>query len=390
MNYNFDEVIDRTETGSVKWDGRETRFGSPDAVPMWVADMDFRSPEPVVEALRSRVEHGIYGYTMATDSYYKSMIDWLARRQGWHVEREWFSHAPGVVPGLGFLLQALTAPGDKVIIQTPVYYPFKRIIEAHGRTVVANPLQYADGRYEMDLEDLARKVEGAKVLILSNPHNPVGRVWTREELQGLGEVCAQAGVVVISDEIHADLVYKPYRHTPFASISERFAQNSVTCMAPSKTFNLAGFHTAAILTPNAVLRQRYEAVLNTFSMNWINITGAVALEAAFTYGDEWLDQLLDYLQANLEFLTSFFARRIPEVKVVQPEGTYLVWLDFRALDLDAKQLDDLMIKEAKVALDEGHLFGIDGIGFQRLNFACPRQGLALALEEIAKAVEAQN
>ncbi|OFW77177.1 MAG: cystathionine beta-lyase [Alicyclobacillus sp. RIFOXYA1_FULL_53_8] len=390
MNYNFDEVIDRTGTGSVKWDGRQARFGSSDAIPLWVADMDFRSPEPVMAALRSRVEHGIYGYTMATDGYYQAMIDWLSRRQGWQVEREWISHAPGVVPGLGFLLLALTEPGDKVIIQTPVYYPFKRVIEAHGRTVLANPLQYKDGRYEMDLEDLARKVDDAKVLILSNPHNPVGRVWTREELEGLGDVCAEAGVVVISDEVHADLVFKPHRHTPFASISEKLAQNSVTCIAPSKTFNLAGFHTAAMITPNPELRKRYEDMLNTFSMNWINTTGAVALEAAFNHGDDWLDQVLYYLKENLDFLTLFFSRRMPEVKVVQPEGTYLVWLDFSALNLEPKQLDELMLKQAKVALDEGHLFGTDGTGFQRLNLACPRPLLASALEEMAKAVEAHR
>lgn len=390
MSYNFDEVIDRTGTGSVKWDGRQARFGSSDAIPLWVADMDFRSPEPVVAALRSRVEHGIYGYTMATDGYYQAMIDWLSRRQGWQVEREWISHAPGVVPGLGFLLLALTEPGDKVIIQTPVYYPFKRVIEAHGRTVLANPLQYKDGRYEMDLEDLARKVDGAKVLILSNPHNPVGRVWTREELEGLGDVCTEAGVVVISDEVHADLVFKPHRHTPFASISEKLAQNSVTCIAPSKTFNLAGFHTAAMITPNSELRKRYEDMLNTFSMNWINTTGAVALEAAFNHGDGWLDQVLYYLKENLDFLTLFFSLRMPEVKVVQPEGTYLVWLDFSALNLEPKQLDELMLKQGKVALDEGHLFGSDGTGFQRLNLACPRPLLASALEEMAKAVEAHR
>ena len=234
------------------WPSSQARFGSSDAIPLWVADMDFRSPEPVVAALPESREHGIYGYTMATDGYYQAMIDWLSRRQGWQVEREWISHAPGVVPGLGFLLLALTEPGDKVIIQTPVYYPFKRVIEAHGRTVLANPLQYKDGRYEMDLEDLARKVDGAKVLILSNPHNPVGRVWMREELEGLGDVCAEAGVVVISDEIHADLVFKPYRHTPLASISDKLAQNSVTCIAPSKTFNLAGFHTAKDLSEGSI------------------------------------------------------------------------------------------------------------------------------------------
>lgn len=388
MRYNFDEVINRLGTASVKWDGVKTRFGVSDALPMWVADMDFRSPEPVIEALMNRAKHGVFGYTFRTDSYHEAIVNWLLRRHGWGIEKDWISHAPGVVPALGFLIEAFTEAGDGVIIQPPVYYPFKRVIEAHQRVVVTNPLRLVSGHYEMDFEDLKQKVQGAKMLILSNPHNPVGRVWTKDELTQLGNICLDAGVLVVSDEIHSDLIYRGYQHIPFASLGERFAQYSVTCLAPSKTFNLAGLQTAYAVLPNSELKERYEKVLAIHSMNSTNVFGAVALEAAYNYGESWLEELLTYLAGNLEFLTQFLQARLPEVKVFQPEGTYLVWLDFCALGVEAKALDDLFVREAKVALDEGHLFGEEGNGLERINIACPRSVLATGLEQIAAAVEA--
>lgn len=388
MGYNFDEVINRLGTASVKWDGVKTRFGVSDALPMWVADMDFRSPEPVIEALMNRAKHGVFGYTFRTDSYHEAIVNWLLRRHGWGIEKDWISHAPGVVPALGFLIEAFTEAGDGVIIQPPVYYPFKRVIEAHQRVVVTNPLRLVSGHYEMDFEDLKQKVQGAKMLILSNPHNPVGRVWTKDELTQLGNICLDAGVLVVSDEIHSDLIYRGYQHIPFASLGERFAQYSVTCLAPSKTFNLAGLQTAYAVLPNSELKERYEKVLAIHSMNSTNVFGAVALEAAYNYGESWLEELLTYLAGNLEFLTQFLQARLPEVKVFQPEGTYLVWLDFCALGVEAKALDDLFVREAKVALDEGHLFGEEGNGLERINIACPRSVLATGLEQIAAAVEA--
>lgn len=388
MGYNFDEVINRLGTASVKWDGVKTRFGVSDALPMWVADMDFRSPEPVIEALMNRAKHGVFGYTFRTDSYHEAIVNWLLRRHGWGIEKDWISHAPGVVPALGFLIEAFTEAGDGVIIQPPVYYPFKRVIEAHQRVVVTNPLRLVSGHYEMDFEDLKQKVQGAKMLILSNPHNPVGRVWTKDELTQLGNICLDAGVLVVSDEIHSDLIYRGYQHIPFASLGERFAQYSVTCLAPSKTFNLAGLQTAYAVLPNSELKERYEKVLAIHSMNSTNVFGAVSLEAAYNYGESWLEELLTYLAGNLEFLTQFLQARLPEVKVFQPEGTYLVWLDFCALGVEAKALDDLFVREAKVALDEGHLFGEEGNGLERINIACPRSVLATGLEQIAAAVEA--
>lgn len=386
MQYNFDEVINRRGTASVKWDGVETRFGDADVLPMWVADMDFRSPEPVIEAMRRRVEEGIFGYTFRTDSYYESIINWLSRRHGWKVERDWLSHGPGVVAALGFIVSAFTEPGDGVIIQPPVYYPFKRVIESHERGLVLNPLRLVDDHYEMDFDDLREKVKHAKMLILSNPHNPVGRVWTREELLQLGEICLAAGVLVVSDEIHSDLIFKGHQHTPFASLSEQFANHSVTCIAPSKTFNLAGLQTAVTILPHPDLKEKYEQVLALHSVNSTNVFGAAALESAYNYGEPWLEQLVDYLSGNLEFLAGFFKTNLPEIKVFKPEGTYLVWLDFRSLDLEPKALDELLVKDAQVALDEGHLFGDEGNGFQRINIACPRSLLETGLKQIAQAV----
>lgn len=387
MQYNFDEVIERKNTASVKWDGIETRFGVADALPMWVADMDFRAPEPVLRAMSQRVQEGVFGYTFRTEAYYDAIIQWMSRRHGWKVQREWLSHAPGVVPALGFLVESFTNPGDSILIQPPVYYPFRRVIEAHKRAVVLNPLRLVDGHYEMDFEDLRQKVHGAKMLILSNPHNPVGRVWKKEELIQLGEICLDAGVLVVSDEIHSDLIFKGNRHVPFAALSAEFANHSVTCIAPSKTFNLAGLQTAVAILPNADLKEKYERTLAVHSMNATNIFGAVALEAAYQHGEPWLEQLLDYLAGNVEFLMVFFQQHLPEVKVFQPEGTYLVWLDFRALGVEPKRLDEILLKDGKVALDEGHLFGEEGNGFQRINIACPRSVLADGLDRIVRAVE---
>lgn len=387
MKYNFDQEICRIGTDCEKWDNLENLFGKKDLIPMWVADMDFQSPQPVIEALKQRAEHGVYGYALRSDSYMESIAGWLKRRHRWSVEKEWITHSPGVIPALSLAIQSFTEPGDKIIIQPPVYHHFARVIEASGRKIVNNPLMLENGHYSMDFEDLEAKIDATvKMLILCSPHNPIGRVWSKEELTRLGQLCMKHNILVVADEIHCDFVYKPYTHIPFASISEEFANHSLTCLAPSKTFNLMGVQTSSIIIPNQQLHNKYDRELNTFSIGSPNIFGAVALEAAYCHGEGWLDQLLDYLQGNLEYTMSYFSKNIPEINIIQPEGTYLVWLDCRELCFSVKELDEFILRRARVAMNEGHIFGIEGEGFMRLNIACPRSMLKNALNGIEKAV----
>jgi len=390
MKYNFDEIIDRTNYHSVKWDELKIKFGDipEDVLPMWIADMEFRSPQPVIEAIKKANEHGIYGYTSRPDSYYRAIIDWMERRHSWKVKKDWLAFSPGVVPALSFIIRAFTQPGDKVVVQPPVYYPFFRVIENNGCHVVNNPLKFGNKKYFMDYDDLERKVVDprVKLLILCSPHNPVGRVWQKEELIILGEICLEHNVIVVSDEIHADILFKGYKHTPFASISPAFAHNSITCTAPSKTFNLAGLQTSTIIIPNKKYYKIYNNILDSLALDENNVFGLVALEAAYRDGEEWLEQLLSYLNENLEFLMKYFKERIPKIKVIKPEGTYLVWLDCRELGLSAKDLNNFMIKKAKVALDDGCWFGTEGNGFMRINIACPRSFLEECLKRIERAV----
>ncbi|MEK5393312.1 MalY/PatB family protein [Margalitia sp. FSL K6-0131] len=388
MKYNFDEEINRFNTSSVKWDEVDTIFNGENLLPMWVADMDFKVPEPVIEAIKQRAEHGIFGYTARNDSYYEAIINWMQRRHNWKVEKDWICHAPGVVPALGMIVRTFTKPGDKIIIQSPVYYPFTNVVEKNERVIVQNPLKYEDGKYVMDFEDLESKIDhDVKMIIISSPHNPVGRVWKKEELTQLGDICLKHNILVVSDEIHFDLILKGHSHTPFASISEEFAQNSIICTAPSKTFNLAGLQTSNIIIPNKNIREKFTNTLESLFIGMTSTFGLVATESAYRYGDEWLDQLLVYLQKNLEFLTDYINQNIPELKVIPTEGTYLVWIDCRELGLEAKELEHLMQKEARVALDEGYIFGKSGEGFTRMNIACPRSILEEGLKRIEKAVK---
>jgi cysteine-S-conjugate beta-lyase len=395
MKYNFDEVCDRKNTGCIKWDNVRTIFGSEDVIPMWVADMDFPVAQPIVEALQRRASHPFYGYTQAEPSVVEAVVERMQRKYGWKIEPEWIVFTPGVVSALHVAVRTLTHPGDEIILQEPVYYPFFPAVKASGCQVVTNSLKLINGRYEMDFDDLESKFlpksgmmpmpNRVKAIILCNPQNPVSRLWNKEELTRLGQIVIRYGATVISDEIHCEILFKGYRHTPFASISEEFAQNSIVCMAPSKTFSLAGLETSTIIIPNKKLRGEY---INTRMgiLPGPNLFGYAALEAAYRYGDEWLDQVLDYLQGNLEFLTGYFAKKIPEIKVIQPQGTYLIWLDCRQLGLDNLALKRFMREKAKVGLDDGFLFGLGGSGFQRMNIACPRSILAEALQRIEKAV----
>lgn len=387
MRYDFDQVWDRKNTQSVKWEVNHI-FGDPDLLPMWVADMDFKVPPAVIEALKRRVEHGIYGYTIRPDSYDAAIIDWFQKRHRFTVRKEWLVSSPGTVPALSMIVQAFTDPGDKIIIQPPVYPPFSTVVKQNGRTIVENPLAFDGERYTMDFADLERKIDsGVKMLILCSPHNPVGRVWTGEELRTLGELCLTHDILVVADEVHCDLVRKGYRHTPFASLSDSFAQQSITCTAPSKTFNLAGLQLSHLIIPNKQHRRTVRMMMASLALELPHAFAIPAVEAAYRYGEEWLEHLLAYIEGNLQFLMTFVEQNIPQVNVIPPEGTYLVWLDFRSLGLTPRELRTLMREQAKVALNEGYTFGAAGEGFERINIACPRRILKEGLERIEKAVK---
>ncbi len=385
LQYDFDRVIDRHNTYSVKWD---TSFGDRDILPLWVADMDFQVPQPVTEALIATAKHGIFGYSDGKKVYEDAVIHWMRTRHNWEIEREWINYSPGVVPALIWAIRAFTQPGDKVVLQSPVYPPFFRAIESNGCQVVNNQLVYAEGQYRMDLTDLEVKFAyGAKVMLLCSPHNPVGRVWRREELEDLAALCSKYEVTVIADEIHADLVYKRYKHTTFSLVAPELAARTVVCTAPSKTFNLAGLQTSNIIISDAYLRETYRKVAGQNSSFHPNTFGIAALVAAYEHGAEWLDQLLDYLQDNLICLQTFVNKKMPQIQVVNPEGTYLVWLDLRQLGLEPQQLKRFMLGHAKVACNDGYTFGPGGEGFERMNIACPRATLLEALARLATAVE---
>jgi cystathionine beta-lyase len=401
MKYDFDKEINRQGTHSVKWEfiqegenllhweHTDRCFGENRLLPLWVADMDFPCPPPVVDALVARAQHGIYGYSEKTEGYYHALVDWMKRRQGWHVDPAWVCTSPGVVPALHMLVRTFVAPGEKVLIQPPVYYPFFRAIEHNSAEIISNPLVYEGGRYRMDLADLEQKSRDpqCRMLILCNPHNPVGRVWTRAELLGVAEICLERNILVVSDEIHGDLMLQGNVFTPFASVGEPFAQKAIICTAPSKTFNLAGLQTSNIIIPDPDQRARFQKTLQSNGLIGVNAFGLVALEAAYTHGEEWLGQALAYIGGNLLYLQDYVSRNIPQITVIPPEGTYLVWLDCRRLGLDKWRLKRLMLNEARVYLDDGFMFGSEGEGFQRINIACPRAILAEALERIKTAIE---
>jgi cystathionine beta-lyase len=389
MQYDFDRVIDRRHSDSIKWSRNEKLFGDADVIPAWIADMDFESPAPVIEALRARAAHGVYGYPFRSPDFYNALARWMHKRHRWEIEPAWITYSPGVVTGLALAVNAYTQPGDKVIIQPPVYPPFFAVVQNNGRQLVLNPLRIVDGKYRMDLDNLEQQIDArTKLLILCSPHNPVGRVWTREELIELGELCLRKNVLIVSDEIHCDLLLHHVRHIPLACLSDALAQNTVTFVAPSKTFNLPGLYTAAAIIPNPRLRAQFDTIRNNLGLDGANVFGLVAFQTAYESGEEWLDQLLAYLQGNVEFLQNYFEKFIPRIHPTIPEGTYLAWLDCRDLGLDATGLREWMYKRARVAMNEGHTFGEQGRGFVRLNFACPRATLAEILQRIEQAARA--
>lgn len=400
MKYDFDQEIRRTGTNSVKWqiywrgdkrelwEGTDPDLGAERTLPMWVADMDFQIAEPIRDAMRARIDHPIFGYVVRTPDYNEAITGWMERRHGWKVDPDWIVNTPGVVPALNLLVRALTEPGDKVLIQRPVYYPFTYAIENNGREVVSNSLVMENGVYRMDFDDLEAKTADPKVklCVFCSPHNPVGRVWTEEELKRFGEICKKNGVVVIADEIHGDLMLNGATFVPFGKLGADMMDNAIVCTAPSKTFNLAGLHTSNMIVSNETYRKALSKEIAASGIGGMNSFGLVATMAAYNEGEEWLEQVLDYLSENANHLESFVAERIPEIKVVHPEGTYLVWLDCRGLGLDKLELEALMHEEAKVLFDEGYVFGTEGEGFERINIACPRSILTDALERIEAAV----
>ena len=382
MKYDFDRVIERRDTDSIKWKA----YGA-DILPMWVADMDFLAPPQVVDALVQRAQQGVYGYPDRPASYYEAMIDWMRARHGWEIKRAWLAHSPGVVTALNLAVNAFSQPGDKIIVQPPVYFPFFPIIKNNGRQVVFNPLREENGYYRMDLAHLEKHIDSrTKAVMLCSPHNPVGRVWTKDELSALAEICVRKNVLIFSDEIHSDLVLYGHKHVPLATLAPEVADITVTLIAPSKTFNVPGLFTSALIIPNPKLYAQFKNTVENFSLDHINIFGMVSLEAAYRHGAEWLDQLLAYLQGNIDYTLQFFRERLPQIKVACPEGTYLLWLDCRALGLSHDALRDLFLKNAKVALNEGHTFGAGGEGFMRMNIGCPRAVVQQGLERIERAV----
>ncbi|HHY81461.1 MAG TPA: pyridoxal phosphate-dependent aminotransferase [Clostridiales bacterium] len=383
--YNFDEIIERHGTNSIKYDLAAKKGMPEDILPFWVADMDFKSPPEVLKALSQRVNHGIFGYSDTIDeSYFNALYNWYSERFDWQIRPEWVIKSPGVVFSICTAIRALTKPGDAVMIQQPVYYPFENSVKDNDRRIIVNQLLYSDGRYEMNFDEFERLIveENVKLFILCNPHNPVGRVWTSEELIHAGDICVRHGVYVISDEIHQDFIYPGYRHTVFAGLKPEYSDISITCTAPSKTFNLPGLQISNVFISNAKIRRLYTEELRRTGYSQPNLMGMLACQAAYEKGAQWLDKLIAYLADNLALIRELLDDELPSISLVEPEGTYLVWLDFSRYGLPDRELEQLLIHKAKIWLSPGPAFGAGGQGFQRFNIACPRAVLQQGLNRL--------
>jgi cystathionine beta-lyase len=388
MNYNFNKVIDRTNNFAAKWSEMEKKYGTNDLLPMWVADMDFETAPCIIEALQSRLNQGICGYTTRPNSYNDAIVNWISRKHDWEIKRDWLVYSPGVIPTISIIIQEMTNEEDKIMIQEPVYSPFNSVVKDNNRNLVISPLKKLEnGDYVMDYEDIESKIKDVKLFILCNPHNPVGRVWSEEELKKLGDICIKHNVKVISDEIHSDIVFKGHKHIPFASISKEFEQNTITCMAPTKTFNIAGLQVSYVILPK---EEDYKIVDSAFARIDIrrnNSFSLVATEAAYNHGEDWLEELLEYLEGNVDFAVKYIEENIPKLKVKKPEATYLLWVDFSEIGLSDEEITNLLVKEGKVALNQGDSFGLGGKGYQRINLACPRSMVEEGLNRIKKVIE---
>lgn len=384
MKYNFDKIIDRHNTNSLKFDFAIQRKRPYDAIPLWVADMDFQTLDEVKDALAQKAQHGIFGYSEPTDRYFKALNSWFRKYHNWDINTSKVVLACGVVFAIAATIRALTKENDAVLICQPVYYPFEETIKVNNRKLVVSELVNVNGHYEVDYNDFEQKIveNDVKIFILCNPHNPVGRVWTREELESLGNICLKHNVFVISDEIHSDFVCEGHEHTVFATISKEFEQNSIVCTAPTKTFNLAGLHISNIYIPNDSIRRKYKLEMDRIGYSQSNIMGIIACQAAYENGDEWLKELKAYLKSNFVFLKEYINNNIPKLTVIEPEGTYLIWIDCRKLNLTDEKLKELINFKAKVWVDDGYVFGKGGSGYIRLNIACPKETLKRALDNI--------
>lgn len=387
--YTFDEIIDRRGTSCIKYDFGPERKGRDDLLPLWVADMDFRLPREILDDIKKRVDHGIFGYTDPREDYFGAVKGWFAKRHGWEVKSEWITVTPGVVYAISTAIRAFTEKGDAVILQQPVYYPFSECIQDNGRRLINSQLVYENGRYRMDVEDFEKKVREnhVKLFLLCSPHNPTGRVWTQEELKEIGEICLRYGVIVFADEIHCDITYPGVRHVPFAGICPEFADIAVVGTSPSKTFNLAGLQVSNIVIPNEELRRRFRRENGAAGYSQANVLGMTACRAVYEKGGEWYEELLSYLKENLEYTREFFESRLPSIHLVEPEGTYLVWLDCSGLGLSGSGLRHMMVEEAHLWLDDGVIFGHETALFERINIACPRKTLEQAFSQLETAVK---
>ena len=387
--YDFDKIIDRHGTNCLKFDFAKERGKNGDELSLWVADMDFQVAKPITDALQAQVNHGIYGYTEVKSDYFEIVKNWFKDNFDWEIKKGSLVKTPGVVYAIAMAVKAFTKEGEAVIIQQPVYYPFSEMIIANNRKLVNSPLVLKEGRYEIDFEDFEKKIvkNNVKLFILCSPHNPVGRVWSVEELKKIGDICIKHGVVIFSDEIHADFVYEPNKHHVFASLGESYAANSVIATAPSKSFNIAGLQVSNIFIENKKLRDAFRNEIVKSGYSQLNTMGLVAARAAYESGKEWLDEVRAYIKDNLIFFRDYLKENIGELSLIEPEGTYLVWVDFRKLGLSEKQREDLIVNKAKLWIDSGAMFGVDGEGFERFNIACPREYLKMALDSLAKAIK---
>lgn len=388
MPVDFDTVPNRRGTNCFKYDFAREMGMPEDVLPLWVADMDFPTAPAVLERLHALAEHGIFGYTGVKDAYFSAVHNWYAQRFSWETQRSWLVTTPGVVFAIAIAIRAFTQKGDAILIQQPVYYPFANKVTENDRQLVVNPLVLKNGRYEMDFADMERKIVDyhVKMLLLCSPHNPVGRVWTKEELLRVGEICQKHGVLVVSDEIHADFTYAGHTHRVFASVKSEFADFTITCTAPSKTFNLAGLQNSNIFIPNRQLRHAYKKELSACGCGGTNCMGMAVCQAAYEAGADWLEQLKQYLAGNLAYIRQFLREKLPDIALIEPEGTYLVWLDLRKLGLTEQQQRQLIVQDAKLWLDTGTLFGQGGEGFERINIACPRTTIEQAMQRLEHAV----
>ena len=385
--WNFDETIDRNGTSSIKYDFRKDTFGKDEVIPMWVADMDFETPDFIVNALQKRLNHHIYGYTYRSEEYYSSIISWHKKRHNWKIERDWISFTPGVVPALNIATLAFSQPGESIVVQPPVYFPFFSAVEAHGRNLVYNQLTETSDGWKMDFESLINSIdERTRMIIISNPHNPVGRAWSEQELIQLAEICLKNKILILSDEIHSDLVLPGYHHIPIASIAKDISDITITCLAPSKTFNLAGLSTSSVVISNSELKKTFRKTLDSLHLANGNIFGTIASVAAYSDGEAWLDSLLDYIDGNIDYVNEYCSRLIPEILPVKTEATYMIWLDCRKFCMTGKELMKFFVNNAGVGMNEGSTFGPGGEGFMRMNVATSRKNVALAMQQIENAI----